>query len=164
MSPIGPGCSTGLFESLCQSSHVYAAWSIIRPEQGEISVRLVNPGCKSVTLEPSAKIGPVTSITDIATKTVDHNSGTAIVEDLDFSSADLTSEQQVVLQQFLHKFSEVFAKSDSDLGRTNILEHSIDTQGNKPIDHRPYRIPETQRKVVDAHVKDMANRGVMRGI
>ena len=94
-------------ESLCQSSHVYAARSIIRPEQGEIPVRLVNPGYKSVTLEPNAKIGTVTSITDIATKTVDHNSSPVIVNDLDFSSADLTSEQQVVLQEFLNKFSDV---------------------------------------------------------
>ena len=165
MLPIGPRCSTGLFEvdeSLCQSSHVYAARSIIRPEQGEIPVRLVNPGYKSVTLEPNAKIGTVTSITDIATKTVDHNSSPVIVNDLDFSSADLTSEQQVVLHEFLNKFSDVFAKSDSDLGRTNILEHSIDTQGHKPIYQRPYRIPEMQRKVVDAHVKDMANWGVVR--
>jgi len=64
MLPIGPGCSTGLFEvneSLCHSLHVYAAKSIDRPEQGEISVRLVNPGYNSVTLEPNAKIGTVTS-------------------------------------------------------------------------------------------------------
>ena len=55
-----------------------------------------------------------------------------------------------------------FAKSDSDLGHTDVIEHAIDTQGYPPIYQRPYRIPEAQRKVVDAHVTDMANRGVIR--
>ena len=109
-------------------------------------------------LEPNAKIGTVTSITDIATKAVNNGNNPAIVEDLDFSSADLTSDQQVVLQEFLNKYSDVFAKSDSDLGRTDILEHSIDTQGHQPIYQRPYRIPEAQRKVVDAHVKVALNQ------
>ena len=165
MLPIGPGCSTGLFEvneSLCQSSHVYAARSIVRPERGEIPVRLVNPGYNSVTLEPNAKIGTVTSMADIATKTAESNNNPAIVEGLNVSSTNLTSQQQADLQRFLNKFSDVFATSDSDLGRTNVLEHSIDTQGHQPIYQRPYRIPETQCKVVDVHVKDMANRGIIR--
>ena len=124
---------------------------------------MVNPGYKCATLEPNAKIGTVTSITDIATKTVDHNSSPAIVEDLDLSSADFTSEQQVVLQVFLNKLSDVFAKSDSDLGHTNISEHSIDTQGHKPIYQRPYHI-EMQHKVVDGHVTDMAMEALLSGV
>ena len=163
--PIGPGCSIGLFEvndSLYQSSHVYAARSIVRPEQGEIPVTLVNPGYDTVTMEPNVNIGTVTSVTYIATMELDHNSKSSIVDSLDLSSADLSSDQQVKLSNVLNKYSDVFAKSDSDLGRTDIIEHAIDTQGNHPIYQRPYRIPEAQRKVVDAHVTDMANRGVIR--
>jgi len=81
---------------------------------------------------------------------------------VNFSSTNLTSQQQADVQGFLNEFSDVFAKSDSDLGCTNVLEHLIDTQGHQPIYQRPYRIPETQRKVVDAYVKDMANRGIIR--
>ena len=68
MLPIGPGCSTGLFEmndSLYQSSNVYAARSLVQPQQGEIPVRLVNPSMEVVTLEPKTTIGKVTSITDV---------------------------------------------------------------------------------------------------
>ena len=107
-------------------------------------------------------IGRVTSVTDIATMQLDHNSKNSIVDSLDLSSAGLSSEQQVELSDVLNKFSDVFAKSDSDLGRTDIIEHAIDTQGHPPIYQRPYRIPEAQRKVVDAHVTDMANRGIIR--
>ena len=145
----------------CHSSHDYAARSIFRPEQGEIPVRLVNPGYNSVTLEPNAKIGTVTSMTDIATETVDSNNNPAIVEGLIFHQLTL-SQQQADLQGFLNEFSDVLAKSDSNLGCTNVLEHLIDTQGHQPIYQRPYRIPEMQHEVVDAHVKDMANRGIIR--
>ena len=77
MLPIGPGCSTGLFEVnelLCQSSHVYAARSIDRPEQGEIPVRLVNPSYDTITIELNVSTGRVTSVTEIATMQLDHNS------------------------------------------------------------------------------------------
>ena len=113
MLPIGPGCSTGLFEmneSLCQSSHVYAARSIVMPEQGEIPVRLVNPGYDTVTIEPSVNIGRVTSVTDIATMQLEHNSKDSIADSLDLSSAGLSSEQQVKLSDVLNKYSDVFCE------------------------------------------------------
>ena len=75
----------------CHSSHVYAARSIFRPEQGEIPVRLVNPGYNSVTLEPNAKIVAVTSMTNIATETVESNDNSAIIEGLNFSSTNLVT-------------------------------------------------------------------------
>eukprot|EP00794_Sanderia_malayensis_P014869 gene14869-16415_t len=67
--PVNSSCfSTGLFEmsdSLYQSSRALAARSIVRPEQGEIPIMLVNPGMQAVTLEPRTAIGKVMSVTDI---------------------------------------------------------------------------------------------------
>lgn len=47
---------------LYQSSYVVAARSIVRAEQGEIPVMLVNPGMHAVTLEPHTTIGNVTLV------------------------------------------------------------------------------------------------------
>ena len=78
------------------------------------------------------------------------------------SNEYLSDKQQTELRKVLSKYSDVFAQSDSDLGRTDLLEHAIDTQGHAPIFQRPYRVPEAQRKVIETHVKDMAHRGVIR--
>ena len=165
MLPIGPGCSTGLFEmndSLYQSSNVYAARSLVQPQQGEIPVRLVNPNMEVVTLEPKTTIGKVTSITDVGTTSSVSQDNSSVISSVKLPGDYLSEEQQVELSNVLNKYSDVFAKSDSDLGRTDVLEHAIDTQGHAPIFQRPYRVPETQRKVIQTHIKDMANRGVIR--
>ena len=159
--PIGPGCSTGLFEmndSLYQSSNVYAARSLVQPQRGEIPVRLVNPSMEVVTLEPKTTIGKVTSITDVGTTSLVSQDNSSVVTNIKLPGDYLSDEQQVELRNVLSKYSDVFAKSDSDLGHTDVLEHAIDTQGHAPIFQRPYRVPETQHKVIETHVKDMANR------
>jgi hypothetical protein len=44
---------------------------------------------------------------------------------------------QASLAKLLTQFQDVFAKSNDDLGCTNIIEHHIDVHGAKPIDrHR----------------------------
>ena len=165
MLPIGPGCSTGLFEmadTLYQSSNVYAARSLVQPQRGKIPVRLVNPSMQVATLEPKTTIGKVTSTTGVASTTLISQDNSSVVSNIKLPSHYLSDEQQVELKNVLNKYSDVFAKSDSDLGRTDVLEHAIDTQGHASIYQRPYRVPQTQRKVIETHVKDMANRGVIR--
>ena len=165
MLPIGPGCSTGLFEmndSLYQSSNIYAARSLVQPQRGEIPVRLVNPSMGVIALEPKTTIGTVTSITDVGTTSLVSENDSSIVTNIKLSNEYLSDKQQTELRKVLSKYSDVFAQSDSDLGRTDLLEHAIDTQGHAPIFQRPYRVPEAQRKVIETHVKDMAHRGVIR--
>lgn len=74
----------------------------------------------------------------------------------------MSEGQQVDLRKVLNKYTDVFAQSDSDLGRTNILEHAVDTQGHAPILQRPYHAPQAQCAVIETHVREMANRGVFR--
>ena len=104
----------------------------------------------------------MTSITDVGTTSLVSQDNTSVVTNIKLPGDYLSDEQQVELRNVLSKYSDVFAKSDSDLGRTDVLEHAIDTQGHAPIFQRPYRVPETQRKVIETHNKDMANRGVIR--
>ena len=156
--PIGPGCSTDLFEmadSLYQSSNVYAARSLVQPQRGKIPVRLVDPSMQVTTLEPKTTIGKVTSTTGVAGTTLISQDNSSVVSNIKLPSQYLSDKQQVELKNVLNKYSDVFAKSDSDLGHTDVLEHMIDTQGHAPIYQRPYRVPETQRNGIETHIKDM---------
>ena len=165
MLPIGPGCLTGLFEmndSLYQFSNVYAARSLVQPQLGEIPVRLVNPGLHVVTLEPNTKIGEVTSINYLMTTSLVKQDNSSVVNNISLPKDYLSVEQQVKLRNVLNKHTDVFAQSDSDLGRTNILEHAVDKQGHAPISQRPSRVPQTQCEIIETHIRDMANRGDIR--
>ena len=134
----------------------------MQPQRGEIPVRLVNPSMEVVALEPRTMIGKVTSVTDVGTTPLRGQNNNSIVANIKLSDEYLSDKQQLELRNVLSKYLDDFTSLDSDLGRTELLEHAIDTQGHAPIYQRPYRVPEAQRKVIDMHVKDMAHRGVIR--
>ena len=67
------------------------------------------------------------------------------------------------LQRTLHiaSFSDVFALDASELGTTDLTEHSIQTGDQLPIRQSGRRVPFALRDTVDALVKDMLAQGVI---
>jgi len=62
-------------------------------------------------------------------------------------------EERALLAQFLQKFSKTFSQNDTDLGRTNLIEHSIETGDSRPIKQPPRRVPMAfageEKKLID---------------
>ena len=54
-----------------------------------------------------------------------------------------------------------FFSENGSLGRTDILQHEIDTGDIPPIKLRPYRLPIFKRKEVDRQVDEMLKQGVI---
>ena len=42
------------------------------------------------------------------------------------------------------------------------MQHRIDTGDSPPIRQRPYRVSESQRGIIEEHVTDMLNRGIIQ--
>ena len=55
--------------------------------------------------------------------------------------------------KLINEFSDIFVEKDIELGRTNVIEMRLDTGDTKPIRQRPYRVPLTQRPLVEKHKK-----------
>ena len=71
---------------------------------------------------------------------------------------DLSHVPDEALPMFQHFFDEnqyLFAESDLELGRTDLIKMSIDTGDHTPIRQRPYRIPYAQRPTVGTALDDM---------
>ena len=66
------------------------------------------------------------------------------------------------INEVLGKFRHIFAFNDNELGRTNLVEHSVDTGDSKPIHVRPYRIPHSQRKSLENQIESMCANGIIR--
>ncbi|KZS10453.1 Uncharacterized protein APZ42_025109 [Daphnia magna] len=58
--------------------------------------------------------------------------------------SDVDTEFQVPLSKLLNGLHELFASKDSELGNTNLIKHTIDTQGRGPLRQRPYRVKKNQ--------------------
>ena len=49
-----------------------------------------------------------------------------------------------------------------ELGRTGLVTHKIDTGDQPPIRQQPYRVSHQQRTIIEEHVTDMLNRGIIQ--
>jgi hypothetical protein len=76
----------------------------------------------------------------------------------------LEERWQKALKALLLKRIRTFASSNRDLGRTALVEHDIDTGDCPPIRQPARRPPITQQPVVEQHVKDMLEAGVIEPV
>ena len=65
------------------------------------------------------------------------------------------------LDRWMKEFPRVFASDGQPNGCTDAVTLSIDTGSHPPIRQRPYRLPLTKRRVVDAEIDTMLSEGVI---
>ena len=80
---------------------------------------------------------------------------------LDLDAADLRVTECELLHSLVMEFSDVFALNSSELGRTSITTHKIDTGDSPPLRQPPRRVPFALRGKVDSLVEDMLEQGVI---
>jgi hypothetical protein len=75
----------------------------------------------------------------------------------------LSAQQRLELQDLLEKFADIFAVDKSDLGRTNLVQHKIETGDAEPVKpaYRP-RMPYSQMKISKAEIDRMCEIGIAR--
>ena len=64
---------------------------------------------------------------------------------------DITSS----FKEFLKKHRTVFAENDSDLGRTELVQHNIETANALPIRQPPCWLPLAQHEDCEKEIKSM---------
>ena len=84
------------------------------------------------------------------------------------SASDLTTNEKEELYKLLLKYADVFAESSIELGRTNLIKHSIDA-GNEHLIRKPCRrVPPARREQARGLFKDMlkisSNPHLVRGL
>ena len=78
------------------------------------------------------------------------------------SCHQLNQEQKLELKKLLIQYSDVFAKTDFDLGNFTAIEHSIDTGDAKPVKLRMRRTPLCFANEEEAHLQKMLDAGVIQ--
>ena len=83
---------------------------------------------------------------------------------LDFDSridGSVQGEDREKLLVLLRRYEHCFATSEFDLGKTDMIEHTIDTGDARPISQPPRRNAFKERTLIQAQVKDMLDKGVI---
>ena len=86
----------------------------------------------------------------------------SLFTDFDFNIKHLKSHEKEKLGRVLNTFSNIFAKTSNDLGKTSLTEHKIDTGNAAPIKQLPRRLPNALRQVVEEQIQDMLENEVIK--
>ena len=78
---------------------------------------------------------------------------------IQFDHSDISETQQERFLSMIDQFSNIFAVDNSDLGKTSLSEHTIDTGTSQPIKQPPRRTPPHQREIIDRQLDDMLKHG-----
>ncbi|KAI2644624.1 Retrovirus-related Pol polyprotein [Labeo rohita] len=70
----------------------------------------------------------------------------------------LSAAQKGELQHLIGQFSDVFSPLP---GRTNVLQHDIQTPPGVVVRQRPYRVPEARQQAIEDEVQQMLKLGVI---
>ena len=83
-------------------------------------------------------------------------------EMFDNSTMHLEDTQRTKVAELLIKMKRVFAVNSEDLGRTDLVEHEIDTGTARPIKQRPRRTPIAFKGEEEKEIQSMLKKGAIR--
>jgi hypothetical protein len=140
---------------------------------GMIKEWIIN--CKDVNVEEKLNEGRKVLFTLLQQKrldeldpTVEKPTNIATVDETqdEFESSlkmgNLTTDEKRQLRELIEEFKDVISLSTSELGRTNIEKHKINTKDHPPIAKRAYRENDENRKIIKEEVQKMWDLGMIR--
>ena len=74
----------------------------------------------------------------------------------------LTSDEKERLLSFLNKNSNLFARNLSELTRTNLITHKINTISDEPVRKAPYRASIKEKVAMESQINEMLSAGIIR--
>jgi hypothetical protein len=146
----------------------------------------MNPGRDVITLRPGTTIGNYISVTeeDIQETNEVQSSVSTKFQIREISGYQLDRKVQIpehlkklhetackgcknktqeqALTQLLHKYAAVFSKNDDDVGRTDLVKHSIPLiPGTKPVRLPPHRLGPQKEAEAEKQVTDLLKKGMI---
>lgn len=131
-----------------------------------VPIRLMNPLNESVVVHRGTVVGQFEQVESSPVQQEREYDKTMTLpkpmqELLNQASENLNESQTQSVHKALTEYGDVFALTDKDLGRTDVILHEIDTDNAKPVKQRLRRLPHYAVEEADRQVEDMLNRGIV---
>ena len=130
----------------------------------DIPVRVVNLNKKSVNICAGTLVSDLEQVevcnaqeeTPVKVRCEDTSQG--MVDGVDETVGE---DDRQRLLAVLSEFSSTFSRGNNDLGRTDVITHTIDTGDSKPVRQALRRHPPAHEEAIRQHVGDMLEQGVI---
>ena len=116
-------------------------------------IYICNNTNKTITLRKGCVVGRADFVNSKDISSV--NANNEKLKKLDLNEIICNPEFKGEIIELLSKNEDIFAISDADLGKTDLVQMKVDTGDNPPIKLRPYRVPLKMRKEVDQNIESM---------
>jgi len=80
---------------------------------------------------------------------------------VNFLPVKLSVEERLEAVELLHQYQDVFSRHEYDLGRTTLMEHTIDTSDTRAIKQGLRRQPQTTYAIIDEFTSNMEKQGII---
>ena len=84
-----------------------------------------------------------------------------LVKEIPINWEWLRSSGGAELQLFIEEYADVFPLDSSEVGRTKVVEHNIDTLLYPPIRQAPHRITFVLHPRVETLIQEMLDQGIV---
>ena len=152
-------------DSFLKTTGLLMCDTVVEPKLSKVILTCTNLNDEPVRVNKGTTIGllqPIANIIDVNS----NDENTVTVQSVDElpdylqdlakrASEGLNTEQTKMMCDLLSKNSDVFVGSDEKIGRTNLVKHRIHTGSAPPIKQRPYKVPISQRHVIDEQIDSM---------
>ena len=147
---------------LLQNKGVYLVEGIINTSSKPATIQLINFGETEATVFSNTKVGTCESFYDaepansvscasIQTEAVNQQSSKLLPDHLldlwERSKVNLTENEGEILADLLNRYQHIFSKSSEDLGRSDRVQHKINTGTAVPCRQPPRRQPIGKRDI-----------------
>ena len=118
----------------------------------------LHPGANVATISPVCRIQNVKDVTSTNKGKVPEH-----LQDLfDRTTEGMDHQQQDQVAKFLIRFSNVFSKSDDDIGRTGVIKNQIPTGDAQPIKQQPRRVPVQMNEEINSQIDTRLKENVIK--
>jgi len=136
---------------------VFLGRALLPPRHRDLRARVMNTATKPTVLRSDTWLGdlcPVTVMEGVKEdmKEVPKRTQETLMSQL---PEDLTASQRSKVAELFDHFDDIFSKDIFDMGRTSLVEHSIDTGDPRPIRQGLRRYPKVHLDVIDQQVQDL---------
>src|SRR5215210_8186350 len=79
-----------------------------------------------------------------------------------YKIGNLTTDQQRKVREMIQKNKDIFIKEKYEVGRTNMVKHTIDTGKEKLIKQKARRLSVKEKEIEKEHIEEMLKKRIIR--
>jgi len=170
-------CESWVTDSLEIADGVVAARTLFGAEDYCTVMRVLNPTDRPYELRSDQFLGTASQVeiadvqssfgggvgpdSNMAARRVEETDSTHVQCMIDDLPTDLTVEQREQAIRFIFNNAIIFSRSEFDIGKTRLLQHSIETADSRPVRQALWRHPIAYLPLTDDYVQQMQDNGIV---